>query len=160
GLDKMSMKERRHESGAEKRRKKKEATVKLQEEIKRTPSLFQLGFTRSSAEDQACGSTAAGSASDVMATDLPSEVTAVQMAEPQDTIDETAKTDQDFNVIAPERQIQGPEFQKDVGLWENITNAVQEHWCSRDPVECQHFVIFRLHVGSTMMVLHDILLVP
>jgi len=34
------MKERRHESGAEKRRKKKEATVKLQEEIKRTPSLF------------------------------------------------------------------------------------------------------------------------
>ena len=65
----MSMKERRHESGAEKRRKKKEATVKLQEEIKRTPSLFQLGFTRSSAEDQACGSTAAGSASDVMATD-------------------------------------------------------------------------------------------
>ena len=45
------MKERRHESGAEKRRKKKEATVKLQEEIKRTPSLFQLGFTRSSAED-------------------------------------------------------------------------------------------------------------
>jgi hypothetical protein len=133
------MKERRHESGAEKRRKKKEATVKLQEEIKRTPSLFQLGFTRSSAEDQACGSTAAGSASDVMATDLPSEVTAVQMAEPQDTIDETAKTDQDFNVIAPERQIQGPEFQKDVGLWENITNAVQEHWCSRDPVECQHF---------------------
>ncbi|KAK3599173.1 hypothetical protein CHS0354_041013 [Potamilus streckersoni] len=93
GLDKMSMKERRHEGGAEKRRKKKEATVKLQEEIKRTPSLFQLGFTRSSAEDQACGSTAAGSASDVIATDLPSEVTAVQMVEPQDTIDETAKTD-------------------------------------------------------------------
>ena len=60
----MSINERRHESGAEKRRKKKEATVKLQEEMKRTPSLFQLGFTRSSAEDQACGggSTAVGSA--------------------------------------------------------------------------------------------------
>ena len=49
---------KRYESGAEKRRKKKEATVKLNEEMKRTPSLFQLGFTRSSAEDQASGSTA------------------------------------------------------------------------------------------------------
>lgn len=66
-----------------------------------------------------------------MATDLPSELTAVQMVEPQDTIDDTAKTDQDFNVICPERQIQEPKFQNDVGLWKNITNAMQEHWSSR-----------------------------
>ena len=74
-----------------------------------------------------------------MATDLPSELTAVQIVEPQATIDDTAKTDKDFNVIDPERQIQEPEFQNGIGLWENITNAVQEHWSTRDPVECQHF---------------------
>ena len=61
------------------------------------------------------------------------------MVEPQATIDDTAKTDKNFNVINPERQIQEPEFQNDVGLWKNITNAVQEHWSTRDPVECQHF---------------------
>ena len=74
-----------------------------------------------------------------MATDLPSELTAVQMVEPQATIDDTAKTDKNFNVIDPKKQIQEPEFQNDVELWENITNAVQEHWSTRDPVECQHF---------------------
>ena len=47
------------------------------------------------------------------------------MVEPQAN---TAKTDKDFNVIDPERQIQEPEFQTDVGLWENITNTMQEHW--------------------------------
>ena len=100
-----------------------------------TPSLFQLGFIYSPAEDQASGSTA-GSIGDVMATDLPSELTAVQMVEPQATTDDTAKTDKDFNVIDPERQIQEPEFQNNVGLWENIINAVQEHWSTRDPVKC------------------------
>ena len=92
-----------------------------------TPSLFQLRFTRSPAEDQASSSTA-GNVGDIMATDLLSELTAVQMVEPQATIDDTAKTDKDFNVIDPERQIQKPEFPNDVGLWENITNAVQKHW--------------------------------
>ena len=72
------------------------------------------------------GSTAS-SVSDVMATDLPSELTAVQMVDPQTFIDDTAKTDKDFNAIDLERQIQEPELQNDVGLWENITNAVQEH---------------------------------
>ena len=129
---------KRYESGAQKRRKKKEAKVKLDKEMKMTLSLFQLGFTRSPAEDQASGSTAS-SVGDVMATDLPLELTAVQMVEPQATIADTVKTDKDFNVIDPERQIQQPEFQNDVGLWENITNAVQEYWSIRDPVECQHF---------------------
>ena len=68
---------KRYESGAQKRIKKKEAKVKLDKEMKMTPSLFQLGFTRSPAEDQASGSTAS-SVGDVMATDLPSELTAVQ----------------------------------------------------------------------------------
>ena len=90
--------------------------------MKMTMSLFQLGFTRSPAEDQASGSTAS-SVGDVMATDLPSELTAVQMVEPQATIADTVKTDKDFNVIDPERQIQQPEFQNDVGLLENITNG-------------------------------------
>ena len=49
---------KRYESGSQKRRKKKEAKVKLDKEMKMTPSLFQLGFTRSPAEDQASGSTA------------------------------------------------------------------------------------------------------
>lgn len=42
-------------------------------------------------------------------------------------------------MIDPERQIQEPEFLNNIGLWRNITNTLQEHWCSRDPVECQHF---------------------
>ena len=71
---------KRYESGAQKRRKKKEAKVKLDKEMKMTPSLFQLDFTRSPAGDQASGSTA-GSVGDVMATDLPSELTALQMVE-------------------------------------------------------------------------------
>ena len=112
--------------------------MKLDKEMKMTLSLLQLGFTRSPAEDQASDSIA-GSVGDVMAIDLPSELTAVQMVEPQATIDDTAKTDKDFNFIDPERQIQEPEFQNDVGLWENITNSVQEHWSTRDPVEYQHF---------------------
>ena len=107
----MSTKEKkRHESGVQKRRKNKEAKVKLDKEIKMTPSLFQLGFTCLPAEDQASGSTA-GSVGDVIATDLPSELTAVQMVESQATIDDTTKTDKNFNVIDPERQIQSPEFQ-------------------------------------------------
>ena len=101
---------KRYKSGAQKRRKKKEAKVKLEKEMKMTPSLFQLDFTRSSAEHQAFGSTAG----DVIATDLPSELTAVQMAESQAAIDDTAKTDQDFNLIDPERQIQAHEFQNDL----------------------------------------------
>ena len=83
--------------------------------MKMTQSLFQLGFTRSPAEDQASGSTT-GSVGDAVATDLPSELSAVQMVETQATIDDTAKTDEDFNVIDPERQIQEPEFQNDVRL--------------------------------------------
>ena len=135
----MSINEKkRYENEAQKRRKKKEAKVKVDKEMKMTPSLFQLGFTHSPAEDQASGSTA-GSVGDVIATDWPSELTAVQMVEPQATIDDTAKTDKDFNVIDAERQIQELEFQNDVGLWENIANAVQEHWSTRDPVKCQHF---------------------
>ena len=53
-------------------------------------------------------------------------------------VDDTAKSDENFNVIDSNIQIQAPEFQNDVGLWENITNAVQEHWSTRDAVECQH----------------------
>ena len=112
--------------------------MKLDKEIKITSSLFQLGFTRSPAEDQASGSTAS-SVGDVIATDLPSELTAVQMVESQATIDDTAKIVKEFNVIDPERQIQAPKFQNDVGLWENITNAVKKYWSTRDPVKCQHF---------------------
>ena len=63
----------------------------------------------------------------------------MQAVEPQ----ETAKNNQDVqcHVMDAERQIPEPEpeFQNDVGLWRNITNAVQEHWCSRDALECQHF---------------------
>ena len=73
---------KRYESGALKRKKKKEAKVKFDKEKKMTPSLFQLGFTRSPAEDQASGSTA-GSVGDVVATDLPTELSAIQMVESQ-----------------------------------------------------------------------------
>ena len=104
---------KRYKSGAQKRRKKKEAKVKLEKEMKLTPSLFQLDFTRSPAEHQASGCTAGG-VGDAIATDLPSELTAVQMAESQAAIDDTAKTDKDFNVIDPERQIQASEFQNDL----------------------------------------------
>lgn len=63
-----------------------------------------------SAEDRVCGSTAAGGGDDDMVTDLPSKVIAVQIVEPQDIIDETANSNQDFNETALERQIQGPEI--------------------------------------------------
>ena len=76
---------KKYESGAQKRRKKKESKVKLDKEMKMTPSLFQLGFTRSPSEDQPSGSTA-GSVGDVIATDLEwlslrLEWTAAQMVE-------------------------------------------------------------------------------
>ena len=150
---------KRYESGAQKQRKKKEAKVKLGKEMKMIPSLFQFSFTRLRAGDQASGSTA-GSVGDVMATDLPSKLTAVQMVEPQATMDNTTKTDKNFNVVDPERQIQKPEFQNDVELWKNITNAVQEHWSTRDPVKCQHFDCdFLASRRQYAMVLQDILLV-
>ena len=66
--------------------------MKRDKEMKMTPSLFQLGFTRSPAEDQASGGTA-GSVGDIIATELPSVLTAVQMVEFQATINGTAKTD-------------------------------------------------------------------
>ena len=83
--------------------------MKLNKEMKMTQSLFQLGFTRLPAEDQASSSTA-GSLGDAKARDLPSELTAVQMVETQATIDDTAKTDKDFNVIDPERQFRNLNF--------------------------------------------------
>ncbi|GFQ67091.1 zinc finger MYM-type protein 1 [Trichonephila clavata] len=33
----------------------------------------------------------------------------------------------------------GVEYQNDIGLWQNITNEMQDFWCTRDPNECQHF---------------------
>ena len=119
-------------------KEKQEATVRLNEEIKSTHSLFQLGFTRATEKDQATASDFSREGSDVT-TVLPSEPAAVQAVEPR----ETAKNKQDVqcHVMDAERQIPEPEpeFQNDVGLWRNITNAVQEHWCSRDALECQHF---------------------
>lgn len=128
---------KRYQSGAEKRKKNKEATVKLDEEIKKTQSLFQLGFTRSCEKDEAVASASSRTASDVTGTDVSSGSIAVQAFEPEESHD-TAQIDQDIKVINAERQIQEPEFQNDVGLWTHVTNIVQEHWCSRDPVECQH----------------------
>ena len=73
-------KKKRYESRAQKRRKKKEAKVKLDKEMEMTPSLFQLSFTSSPAKNQASGSTA-NSVGDVIATDLPSKLIAVQIVE-------------------------------------------------------------------------------
>ena len=103
---------------------KQEATVGLNEEIKWTHSLFQLGFTRATEKDQATASDFSSDVSDV-ATVLPSEPAAVQAVEPQ----ETAKNNQDVqcHVMDAERQVPEPEPE------------FQEHWCSRDALECQHF---------------------
>ena len=134
----MSILKTRYQSRAEKQRKKQEATVILNDKIKSTHTLFQLGFTHATEKDQATASDFSSDGSNVT-TVLLSEPAAVQAIESQ----ETAKNNQDVqcHVMDAERQIPEPEpeFQNDVGLWRIITNAVQEYWCSRDALECQHF---------------------
>ena len=68
----MSILKKTYQSGAEKQRKKQEATVRLNEEIKSTHSLFQLGFTRATEKNQATASDFSSEGSDVT-TVLPSE---------------------------------------------------------------------------------------
>jgi len=37
------------------------------------------------------------------------------------------------------RDYQGPEYKNNISLWRTITNEMQNFWCNRDFVECQHF---------------------
>lgn len=127
---------KRYKSGAEKRKKQQETAKKFDEQINKTHSLFQLGFTRKSTEDQPEASSST-SASEVMAVDLPPE----QIAEDEDTVQllGAAETEPDVQLLHQNRDNLGPEYQNDIGLWRNITNEVKDFWCNRDPVECQHF---------------------
>lgn len=127
---------KRYKSGAEKRKKQQETAKKLDEHIKTTHRLFQLGFTRKSTQDQPEASSSA-SANEVMAVDLLPE----QITENEDTVQllGAAEAEPDVQLLHQNRNILGPEYQNDIGLWQNITNEVQDFWSNKNPVECQHF---------------------
>lgn len=130
---------KRYRSGAEKRKKHLENARKLNDEIKKTPSLFQLGFTAKLAENQSETSPST-SVNDVIAVRLPPE----QMIENNDAaqlLNETKPevSEEKIELMHRNRNTLGPEYQNDIGLWRNITNDAKDFWCNRDPAECQHF---------------------
>ncbi|KAL4100735.1 hypothetical protein QTP88_020769 [Uroleucon formosanum] len=85
--------------------------MKLDLEIKNTQSLCQLGFTRKLANED--------------------KIEAQSNA--------SNDTETDVQLLYQNKDSLGPEYQNDIGLWQKITNEVQNFWCDRDPVECQHF---------------------
>ncbi|GFQ93132.1 zinc finger MYM-type protein 1 [Trichonephila clavata] len=49
------------------------------------------------------------------------------------------ESEAETEVIHPKGSSSRVEYQNDIGLWQNITNEMQDFWCTRDPNECQHF---------------------
>ena len=64
-----------------------------------------------------------------------------QIAENEDTVQllGAAEAEPDVQLLHQNINILGPEYKNDIGLWQNITNEVQDFWCNKNPVECQHF---------------------
>ncbi|GFQ69566.1 TTF-type domain-containing protein [Trichonephila clavata] len=134
---------KKHQSGSEKRKKRQEQQNKLNEQLKKTQNLFKLGFSRESKEHQPHDSPSTSSASHTMVVD-PVEVPC-EPFEPIGQDQETAtlvgaeESEAETEVILQNVVNLGVEYQNDIDLWQNITNEMQDFWCTRDPNECQHF---------------------
>lgn len=138
---------KKHLSGSEKRKKRIEQQNKRDELLKKTQNLFQLGFSRQSTENQPSPITSSASASQTtsMAADpveIPCECSE-QSNQDQETVTfgGAVKREDEAEVQLLHQNVAhlGAEYQNDIGLWQNITNDVQDFWCSRDSNECQHF---------------------
>ncbi|GFR09767.1 uncharacterized protein TNCT_660611 [Trichonephila clavata] len=133
----------KHQSGSEKRKKRQEQQNKLNELLKKTQNLFKLGFSRESKEHQPHDSPSTSSASHTMVVD-PVEVPCEpfeQIGQDQETatLVGAEESEAETEVIHQNVVHLGVEYQNDIGLWQNITNEMQDFWCTRDPNECQHF---------------------
>lgn len=148
----MSTIKKRYSSGASKRRQRLEIAKKHSEQIKETYSLLQMGFTNEPTNTRHdVGSSI--SVEEVVA-DLPLQPTSEkndavdlpvqpvqQISGGKDTEEAETATIPDVklyfqNVIVSETE---PEYENDIGMWQNITKEVQDFWCNRNPAECQHF---------------------
>ncbi|GFR14727.1 TTF-type domain-containing protein [Trichonephila clavata] len=134
---------KKHQSGSEKRKKPQEQQNKLNEQLKKTQNLFKLGFSRESKEHQPHDSPSTSSASHTMVVD-PVEVPCEpfeQIGQDQETatLVGAEESEAETEVIHQNVVHLGVEYQNDIGLWQNITNEMQDFWCTRDPNECQHF---------------------
>lgn len=125
----MSTPERkRYQSGAEKRRKQFEKTQKLNQEIKKTHSLFQLGFTSKSIENKSVSSPSTSSSYEISINPSPAQNTTLKFNDQEEV-----------QLLIEKTNTLGPEYLNDVGLWKNITHEVRDYWCNKNPVDCQHF---------------------
>ncbi|GFQ66768.1 uncharacterized protein TNCT_483591 [Trichonephila clavata] len=134
---------KKHQSGSEKRKKRQEQQNKFNEQLKKTQNLFKLGFSRESKEHQPHDSPSTSSASHTMVVD-PVEVPCEpfeQIGQDQETatLVGAEESEAETEVIHQNVAHLGVEYQNDIGLWQNITNEMQDFWCTRDPNECQHF---------------------
>ncbi|GFR26026.1 uncharacterized protein TNCT_390991 [Trichonephila clavata] len=124
-------------------KKRQEQQNKLNEQLKKTQNLFKLGFSRESKEHQPHDSPSTSSASHTRVVD-PVEVPwepFEQIGQDQETatLDGAEESETETEVIHQNVVHLGVEYQNDIGLWQNITNEMQDFWCTRDPNECQHF---------------------
>ncbi|GBP16697.1 hypothetical protein EVAR_13321_1 [Eumeta japonica] len=134
---------KKHQSGSEKRKKRQEQQNKLNEQLKKTQNLFKLGFSCESKEHQLHDSLSTCSASHTMAAD-PIEVPCEpfeQIGQDQETpkLVGAEESEAETEVIHQNVVHLEVEYQNDIGLWQNITNEMQDFWCTRDSNECQHF---------------------
>ncbi|KAL4719164.1 hypothetical protein ACJJTC_014022 [Scirpophaga incertulas] len=131
---------KKHQSGSEKRKKRQEQQNKLNEQLKKTQNLFELGFSRELKEHQPHDTPSTSSTSHKMEVD-PVEVPFEQIGQDQETptLVSAEEGEAETGVIHQNVVHLGVEYQNDIGLWQNITNEMQDFWCTRDPNECQHF---------------------
>ncbi|GFQ85035.1 uncharacterized protein TNCT_75001 [Trichonephila clavata] len=134
---------KKHQSGSEKCKKWQEQQNKLKEQLKKTQNLFKLGFSHESNEHQPHDSPSTSSASHTMVVD-PVEVPCEpfeQIGQDQETatLVGAEESEAETEVIHQNVVHLGVEYPNDIGLWQNITNEMQDFWCTRDPNECQHF---------------------
>lgn len=134
---------KKHQSGSEKRKKRQEQQNKLNEQLKKTQNLFELGFSRELKEHQPHDTPSTSSTSHKMEVD-PVEVPCEpfeQIGQDQETptLVSAEEGEAETGVIHQNVVHLGVEYQYDIGLWQNITNEMQDFWCTRDPNECQNF---------------------
>ncbi|GFY08327.1 hypothetical protein TNCV_1357331 [Trichonephila clavipes] len=105
--------------------------------MNKTYKLFQLDFIRRTSKGNLFDSSPSTSSSEIMAVDPASK----KMLEEKDKVQRQADIQAYSNVQLDiqNRKHLGPEYQNDIGLWRNITEDIQNFWCKRNSVECQHF---------------------
>ncbi|GFR18334.1 zinc finger MYM-type protein 1 [Trichonephila clavata] len=128
---------KKHKSGSEKRKKRQELQNKLNEQLMKTQNLFKLVFSHESKEHQPHDSPSTSSASHTMVVD-PVEVPCEpfeQIGQDQETatLIGAEESEAETEVIHQNVVHLGVEYQNDIGLWQNITNEMQDFWCTRDP---------------------------